>query len=41
MNRRSGVGVFVSDGTPNPELQRFALHLLDLQVEFDFSLTFV
>jgi len=34
-------GEFASGGSPNPELQRLALHILDLQVEFDFSLTFV
>ena len=36
-------GEFVSGGSPLPELQELVLHLLglDLQVEFDFSLTFV
>ena len=34
-------GEFVSGGSPHPELQRLALHLLDLQVEHGFSLTFV
>ena len=32
---------FVSGGPPNPDLQRLALHLLDLQIEHQFSLTFV
>ena len=34
-------GEFILGGSPLPELQPLALHLLDLQVEFDFSLTFV
>ena len=34
-------GEFVSGGSTNPDLQHFALHLLDLQVEHGFSLTFV
>ena len=34
-------GEFVSGGSPNPELQRLALHLLDLQIEHGFTLTFV
>ena len=34
-------GEFVSGGPPLPELQRLALHLLDLQVEFGSSLTSV
>jgi hypothetical protein len=32
---------FVSGGSPNPDLQRLALQLLDIQIEYDFSLTFV
>ena len=34
-------GEFVSGGSPNPDLQRLAVHMLDLQVEYRFSLTFV
>ena len=34
-------GEFVSGGSPNPDLQRLAVHMLDLQVEYQFSLTFV
>ena len=34
-------GEFVSGGSTNPDLQHLALHLLDLQVEYGFSLTFV
>ena len=34
-------GEFVSGGSPNPELQRLALHLLNLQIEYEFTLTFV
>ena len=34
-------GEFVSGGSPNQDLQRLALHLLDLQIEHQFSLTFV
>ena len=34
-------GEFVSGGSPNPDLQRLAVHLLDLQIEYQFSLTFV
>ena len=34
-------GELVSGGSPNPDLQRLALHLLDLHVEFDSPLTFV
>ena len=34
-------GEFVSGGSPLPELQRLALHLHDLQIEYGFSLTFV
>ena len=34
-------GEFVSGGSPNADLQRLAVHLLDLQIEHRFSLTFV
>ena len=34
-------GEFVSGGSPDPALQRLAVHLLDLQIEHRFSLTFV
>jgi hypothetical protein len=34
-------GEFVSGGSPNPDLQRLAVHILDLQIEYQFSLTFV
>ena len=33
-------GEFVSGGSPNPDLQRLALQLLDTQLEHGFSLTF-
>ncbi len=32
---------FVSGGSPDQDLQRLAVHLLDLQIEHWFSLTFV
>ena len=34
-------GEFVSGGSPNPDLQCLAVHMLDLQIEHEFSLTFV
>jgi hypothetical protein len=34
-------GEFVSGGSPNQDLQRLAVHMLDLQIEHGFSLTFV
>ncbi len=34
-------GEFVLGGSPNPVLQRLAVHMLDLQIEHQFSLTFV
>jgi hypothetical protein len=33
-------GEFVSGGSPNPDLQRLEVHMLDLQVKHQFSLTF-
>jgi hypothetical protein len=35
------VGRIRVGGSPNPDLQRLALHLLDIQIEYDFSSTFV
>ena len=34
-------GEFVSDGSPNPELWRLTVLILDAQIELEFSLTFV
>ncbi len=34
-------GEFVSGGSPNPDLQRLAVHMIVLQIEHQISFTFV